>query len=117
MDVVIDKKLDNIFSALGDPIRRNIITLLSTGPLSVNEIAKPFDISLPAVSKHLKVLEWAGLLSQKKEGNFRICSIRGKAIKEAMDWLTNYEVFWKMELDGLENYFKEQSKTKKKRKK
>jgi len=109
MELILDKKLDNIFSALGDPVRRKILKMLFANPLSVNEIAAPFNISLPAISKHLKVLEWAGLLTQKKEGNFRKCSVRGEAMKEAADWLKNYRVFWEIELDNLEEYFKEEA--------
>lgn len=100
-----DQRLDRVFSALADPTRRAILESLTTDALPVRELAEPFDISLPAVSRHLRVLEWAGLITQKKEGNKRRCLIRGEALKEATAWLDSYKIFWDLQLDSLIEFF------------
>ena len=99
--------LDRTFAALADPTRRAILARLAKGESSVGELARPFRMSLPAVSKHLRVLERAGLLEQKKEGRVRRCSLNARAMKEAADWLGFYRKFWAGQFDALENYLNE----------
>ena len=94
--------LDTTFSALADPTRRAILAALAKSPeLSVGEIAAPFGISLPAVSKHLDVLEEASLLKRTKSGRMVICRLEPKPMEAAMRWLSNYEKFWTLRLDAL----------------
>ena len=98
--------LDTTFSALADPTRRAILARLALGETSVTELAKPFDMSLPAVSKHLKVLERAGLISRGREAQWRPCRIEPKALKDIDDWLGEYRRFFEGSLDRLEDYLK-----------
>jgi DNA-binding transcriptional ArsR family regulator len=107
--------LDQTFSALADPTRRAILARLTTGEASVNELAEPFAMSLPAISKHLKVLERAGLISRGRDAQFRPCRLEPGALKLAADWLDQYRVFWEQSLDRLENYLKELQGKEKKR--
>jgi DNA-binding transcriptional ArsR family regulator len=94
-------RLDAVFAALSDPTRRAIVVRLSEGEASVSELAAPFDVSLPAVTKHLRVLERAGLLDHHKEGRVRRCRLVPEAMREADDWLARYRVFWDERLDSL----------------
>ena len=96
--------LDRTFSALSDPTRRAILSRLAGGESSVGELAAPFNMSLPAVSKHLRVLENAGLLRRKKDGRVRRCRLNPEAMKEASDWIGFYRKFWEGQFDSLENY-------------
>jgi DNA-binding transcriptional ArsR family regulator len=98
--------LDAAFSALSDPTRRAILARLALGETSVTELAKPFDMSLPAVSKHLKVLERAGLITRGREAQWRPCRIEPKALKDIDDWLGNYRRFFEESLDRLDDYLK-----------
>jgi DNA-binding transcriptional ArsR family regulator len=98
--------LDATFSALADPTRRAILARLSLGETSVTELAKPFDMSLPAVSKHLKVLEHAGLITRGREAQWRPCRIELKALKDIDDWLGDYRRFFEGSLDRLDDYLK-----------
>ena len=98
--------LDAAFSALADPTRRAILARLALGETSVMELAKPFAMSLPAVSKHLKVLERAGLITRGREAQFRPCRIEAKALKDIDDWLENYRRFFEESLDRLDVYLK-----------
>ncbi|MGB7042543.1 MAG: metalloregulator ArsR/SmtB family transcription factor [Xanthobacteraceae bacterium] len=98
--------LDATFSALADPTRRAILARLSLGETSVTELAKPFDMSLPAVSKHLKVLERAGLITRGREAQWRPCRIEPKALKDIDDWLGDYRRFFEGSLDRLDDYLK-----------
>ncbi|MCB0765949.1 MAG: winged helix-turn-helix transcriptional regulator [Flavobacteriales bacterium] len=100
-------RLSLTFSALADPTRRAILARLSSGPASVNELAAPFDMSLPAVSKHLKVLERAKLIARGKEAQWRPCEIKAAPLKEATDWMEQYRQFWEERFDRLEEYLKE----------
>ncbi|MCB0765367.1 MAG: metalloregulator ArsR/SmtB family transcription factor [Flavobacteriales bacterium] len=100
-------RLSLTFSALADPTRRAILARLSSGPASVNELAAPFDMSLPAVSKHLKVLERAQLIARGKEAQWRPCAIKAAPLKEATDWMEQYRQFWEERFDRLEEYLKE----------
>lgn len=92
------------FAALADPTRRAILARLATGETSVMKLAEPFDMSLPAVSKHLKVLEGAGLVTRSREAQWRPCKIDAAALKEVDDWLERYRRFWEVRLDRLEEY-------------
>ncbi|MBI3700915.1 MAG: helix-turn-helix transcriptional regulator [Afipia sp.] len=104
------------FAALADPTRRAILARLATGETSVMKLAEPFDMSLPAVSKHLKVLEGAGLVTRGREAQWRPCKIEASALKEVDDWLERYRRFWEVRLDRLEDYLTRlQSKDKPKR--
>ena len=96
--------LDAAFSALADPTRRAILARLARGETSVMELAKPFDMSLPAVSKHLKVLERAGLISRGREAQWRPCRIEPRALKGIDDWLDHYRRFFDQSLDRLDAY-------------
>lgn len=93
--------LDATFSALSDPTRRAILTTLQRGHASVTELARPHDISMPAILKHLHVLEHAGLIEQKKTGRVRMCRLNVGPMRQAADWLSLYRVFWDNQLDNL----------------
>jgi DNA-binding transcriptional ArsR family regulator len=95
------------FSALSDPTRRAILKRLAAGERSVTELAKPFKISLPAVTKHLKVLQRAGLISQGREAQRRPCKLEAAPLKDAADWVEQYRGFWDERLDRLEDYLRE----------
>jgi DNA-binding transcriptional ArsR family regulator len=98
--------LDTAFAALSDPTRRAILARLALGETSVTELAKPFAMSLPAVSKHLKVLERAGLITRGREAQWRPCRIEPKALKDIDDWLGHYRRFFEESLDRLDDYLK-----------
>jgi DNA-binding transcriptional ArsR family regulator len=100
-------RLSTTFSALADPTRRAILGRLVRGELSVKELAKPFDMSLPAISKHLKVLEHAGLIERGRDAQWRPCRLRAKPLKEAADWIGHYRKFWEESLDRLDEYLRE----------
>jgi DNA-binding transcriptional ArsR family regulator len=106
--------LSATFAALADPTRRAILARLASGETSVTELAEPFDMSLPAVSKHLKVLERAGLILRGREAQWRPCRIEPRALKEVDDWLERYRRFWEQSFDRLDDYLRElQAKEKK----
>ena len=96
--------LSDTFSALADPTRRAILARLASGEASVTELAEPFEISMPAVTKHLKVLERAGLITRGREAQWRPCRIEPKALKAVDQWLERYRQFWEERLDRLEEY-------------
>jgi DNA-binding transcriptional ArsR family regulator len=100
-------RLSLTFSALADPTRRAILARLSNGPASVSELASPFQMSLPAVSKHLKVLERAQLIAKGKEAQWRPCAIKAEPLKEATDWMEQYRRLWEARFDRLEQYLNE----------
>jgi len=102
-------------SALADPTRRAILARLAKGEATVNEIAKPFDISLPAVSRHLKVLEGAGLISRGREAQWRPCRLEPRALKAVENWLSRYRRLWTESFDKMDAYLAE-LKAKEKRK-
>ena len=107
-------RLSSTFAALADPTRRAILARLALGETTVNELAKPFDITLPAVSKHLKVLEGAGLVSRGREAQWRPCRLEVAPMKEALAWIEFYRRFWEGSLDRLDEYLKDlQAKEKK----
>jgi DNA-binding transcriptional ArsR family regulator len=95
-------QLDATFAALADPTRRAILARLSTGEASVTELAEPFDMSLPAISKHLKVLEKAGLISRSREAQWRPCKLEVEPLKEAADWIEQYRAIWEERFGNLE---------------
>jgi DNA-binding transcriptional ArsR family regulator len=97
-------RLSATFAALSDPTRRAILARLALGETSVSELAEPFEMSLPAVSKHLKVLERAGLITRGRDAQMRPCKIDAAALKEADDWLEEYRRLWEQRLDRLEDY-------------
>lgn len=96
--------LSETLSALADPTRRAILARLATGEATVNELAEPFDMSLPAVSKHLKVLERAGLISRSRSAQWRPCRLEPEPLKAVDGWLTDYRKLWEHRLDRLESY-------------
>jgi DNA-binding transcriptional ArsR family regulator len=107
-------RLSATFSALADPTRRAILARLALGETSVSELAEPFDMSLPAVSKHLKVLEHAGLITRSREAQWRPCKIEPEALRGVDSWLEDYRRLWNERLDRLDDYLKElQAKGKK----
>ena len=99
--------LSQTFAALADPTRRAILARLCSGEATVSELAEPFDMSLPAVSKHLKVLERAGLVARGREAQWRPCRLEAGPLKDANDWLERYRQFWEQSLDRLESYLKQ----------
>jgi len=99
--------LSSTFAALADPTRRAILARLATGEAPVTELAKPFDMSMPAISKHLKVLERAGLIARSREAQWRPCRIEAGRLKEVADWVEEYRRFWEHSLDRLDEYLKE----------
>lgn len=99
-------QLDRTFSALSDPTRRAIVERLADGEASVTELAAPFSMSLPAVSKHLKVLEKAGLISRGRKAQWRPCRLEPEPLKEASEWLEEYRRLWEERLDRLDEYLR-----------
>ncbi len=99
--------LSATFSALADPTRRAILARLSMGETTVTELAAPFEMSLPAVTKHLKVLQRAGLVSQGRQAQWRPCKLTPEPLREATDWLEQYRQQWEQRLDRLESYLRE----------
>jgi DNA-binding transcriptional ArsR family regulator len=93
--------LDAVFAALSHPIRRSIIERLSAGECTVSDLAEPHDVSLPAISKHLRVLEEAGLLEQTPDGRVRRCSLNAAPLSAAFGWIVQYRLFWEDALDAL----------------
>src|SRR5262245_20165289 len=111
---MVTDNLSMTFAALADPTRRAILGRLSRGQVSVQELARPFDRSLPAVSKHLKVLERSGLITRGRDAQWRPCKLKAKPLKDASHWIEGYRKFWEESLDRLDDYLKElQTKEKK----
>ncbi len=109
-------RLSIIFAALADPTRRAILARLASGEISVTELAEPFEMSLPAVSKHLKVLENAGLIARGRDAQWRPCRIDAAPLKEVADWADRYRQFWDDSFDRLDDYLEQlQTKTKEKK--
>jgi DNA-binding transcriptional ArsR family regulator len=99
-------QLNSTFAALADPTRRAILARLALGETSVTELAKPFEMSMPAVSKHLKVLERAGLIARGREAQSRPCRLAPDPLREAASWIEEYRRFWEASLDRLEDYLR-----------
>lgn len=110
-------QLSLTFQALSDPTRRAMLERLSQGATTVSELSKPFDMSGPAITKHLKVLERAGLITRGKEAQWRPCQLNGAPLKVAQDWVEQYRLFWEESFDRLEAYLNTMNKNKKKKKK
>jgi DNA-binding transcriptional ArsR family regulator len=98
------ERLDEVFAALADPTRRAILARLATGEATVTELAKPFSISLPAISKHLKVLERAGLIVRSRAGQWRPCRLQPAPLEDAAEWLQGYRELWEGRLDRLADH-------------
>ena len=106
--------LSQTFAALADPTRRGLLAKLSQGEASVSDLAKPYlkEMSLPAITKHLKVLEKAGLITKSREAQWRPCKINGTPIRNAVEWMEQYRVFWEESFDRLDSYLKTKKKKK-----
>jgi DNA-binding transcriptional ArsR family regulator len=100
-------RLSGTFSALADPTRRAILARLVSGEASVTELAQPFEMSMPAISKHLKVLERAGLIARAKEAQWRPCRLEAGPLKDVADWVEYYRRFWTESFDRLDGYLRE----------
>ena len=100
-------QLSSTFYALSDPTRRAILARLATGETSVTDLAKPFDMTLPAISKHLKVLERAGLVSRSRQAQWRPCKLEAEPLKEIAEWVAQYRRFWEQSFDRLDEYLQE----------
>jgi DNA-binding transcriptional ArsR family regulator len=96
--------LNHVFAALADPTRRAIVARLGRGEASVTDLAGPFDMSLPAITKHLAVLEGAGIVASEKSGRVRRCRLVGRPMREAAEWIAGYRRFWEARLDALDLY-------------
>jgi DNA-binding transcriptional ArsR family regulator len=94
------------FAALADPTRRAILARLASGQASVTELAQPFDVTLPAITKHLKVLERAGLVARSREAQWRPCRLQPQPLREVADWVQQYRTMWEQRLDRLEDYLR-----------
>ena len=106
--VKYNRALDATFRALADPTRRSIVAALSRGQASVSELARPHRMSLPAVMKHLRVLERAGLVTQRKFGRTRRCKLAPRPLKKAEAWISQYRRFWESQFDALDRYLAQQ---------
>jgi DNA-binding transcriptional ArsR family regulator len=102
--VVTGDQLSATFAALADPTRRAILARLAAGEASVTEVAEPFRMSLPAVSKHLKVLERAGLVARSRDAQWRPCKLEARPLKDVADWVSHYRQFWQESFDRLDEY-------------
>jgi DNA-binding transcriptional ArsR family regulator len=105
--MVSDEELSMTFAALADPTRRAILARLAQGEATVNELAAPFNLSLPGVSKHLKVLQHAGLITQARRAQWRPCRLEPTRLKEVADWIETYRHIWEERFDRLDAYVKE----------
>jgi DNA-binding transcriptional ArsR family regulator len=103
----MEDELSLTFAALADPTRRAILARLAQGEATVNELAAPFNLSLPGVSKHLKVLQHAGLISQGRRAQWRPCRLEPERLKEAADWIDTYRHIWEERFDRLDDYLRE----------
>lgn len=107
--MVTNRQLDRTFGALADPIRRAILARLAQGKATVGELAGPFDVSRPAISKHLRVLERAGLVRRERDGRLSRCELDAEPMREAADWVERYRTFWEGQLESLSRYLERRS--------
>ena len=112
---VSEDQLGLVFHAISDPTRRSLLERLTYGPAMVTELARPFEMSLPAVSKHLRVLERAKLVTRTVEGRVHRCALAPEPLQEAEQWLNHYRSFWMTALDGLSRYVENEKETTKSR--
>lgn len=103
------------FAALADPTRRAMLAQLKSGECSVSELAKPYDMSLPAITKHIKILEKAGLITKTKDAQWRPCKLKEDGLKEVADWMEEYRAFWEASFDRLEAYLQTVTETENKK--
>jgi DNA-binding transcriptional ArsR family regulator len=108
-------QISSTFAALADPTRRAILARLALGETSVTELASPFEMSMPAISRHLKVLERAGLIARGREAQWRPCKLKAEPLKQAADYLDEYRRFWEASFDRLDEYLQQLQKQEKKR--
>lgn len=111
------EQLDRVFGALADPTRRGMLALLATRERTVGELAEPFDMSLPAISKHLKVLEHSGLVHRTVEGRVHRCRMEAEPLVSASEWIDRHREFWDEQLDRLADYLEQQAPRRRRRKK
>lgn len=104
---MVSDRLNGTFGALADPTRRAILARLASGEASVTELAEPFVMTLPAISKHLRVLERAGLIARGREAQWRPCRLEGRGFREIAEWLERYRRFWEESFDRLDEYLEE----------
>lgn len=104
---MVADQLSNTFAALADPTRRAILARLVSGQASVTQLAEPFKMSLPAISKHLKVLERAGLISRGRTAQWRPCRLEAKRLKDVAEWVEHYRAFWERKFERLDEYLNE----------
>jgi DNA-binding transcriptional ArsR family regulator len=109
--MVTSRRLDRTFAALADPIRRSILARLSKGEATVGELARPFRVSRPAISKHLRVLERAGLVRRARDGRVSRCELDATAMRAAAEWIERYRAFWTGQLDVLKRYVEQAPQT------
>jgi DNA-binding transcriptional ArsR family regulator len=114
MVTILTKQNNSVFRAIADPTRREILSLLRNGELTVGEIAANFRTSRPAISKHLRLLRVAGLVASRKEGTAQICALNAKPLRDINSWLREYEAFWSENMRGLKRYV-EQTESRKRR--
>ena len=107
VNLIAVDQLSATFAALADSTRRAILERLAGGEASVGELAQPFAMSAPAISKHLKVLEGAGLITRRSDAQWRLCSLEARPLREASDWVGQYRQFWEENLDSLDEYLRE----------
>src|SRR5215470_5265874 len=108
MNIRVSRRLDAVFGALSDPIRRTIVARLAQGECSVTTLSKPFVVSAPAITKHLRVLESSGLITRRKEGRVNYCSLNEASLREVDDWIQQQRAFWEQKLDALEKYLEKE---------
>ncbi len=107
-------RLSVTLAAIADPTRRAILARLASGQMSVTQLAKPFDMTLPAVSKHLKVLEHAGLISRGRDAQWRPCRLEADRLREVAKWVEHYRSFWEQRLDRLDEHLREMQREERK---
>jgi DNA-binding transcriptional ArsR family regulator len=112
---MLSDSLSTTFAALADPTRRAILARLASGEASVTELAEPFEMSMPAISKHLKVLEHAGLIARGREAQWRPCRLEAGPLKDIAEWVEHYRLFWEQSFDRLDEYLQVLKKGKEKR--
>lgn len=101
---MVNKRLDDLFSAMAHPTRRDILDRLRSGERAISELAEPYDMTLPAVSKHIRVLEDAGLIRIRREGRVRVCRLKAEPLLGCQEWIARFAAFWRVELGQVERY-------------